>query len=486
VRYTAIVPLATLAIVAACSSDSPTEVSRTVASSSEVVITEGAATPARVAPRRPSLSDAAASIPATLGGSSTTPLTLTPQSCSETAARQLVVTYTITGRQDNPASFKVNTAWTYDGSGWSGSTPNTVNVAPRAPRDPATVKQVTITVTNSSAISSGTSLLTVPTFDLVTTPQGTLQTGTPANVTVHVAFEQCAVTNTAPTLTLPTTPLVVEATSAAGAVVSFVGAFTATDMEDGDLTASVVCAPASGSTFPLGTTTVSCHVTDSGDLEASGTFTVNVVDTTPAFFTSVPTGTIQLIAADINGATLDVGSLGIAVEDVGRVSEPSTYDCDYIAGTLLEIGSTTTVSCTATDAIGNESDPSTFDVFVGLDVAGSGFLQPLRMSDPFSTHKRGSTIPHKFLPPTYADGTPATDLASGLRLVITHLDGTVEGDAIEVNDYSAGSTAWRYDEVDGQYIFNLKSSTAWDVGTWRTAVSYKGITLAVTDFNLKK
>ena len=62
----------------------------------------------------------------------------------------------------------------------------------------------------------------------------------------------------------------------------------------------------------------------------------------------------------------------------------------------------------------------------------------------------------------------------------------MEGDAIEVNDYSAGSTTWRYDEVDGQYIFNLKSSTAWDVGTWRTAVSYKGITLATTEFNLKK
>ena len=61
-----------------------------------------------------------------------------------------------------------------------------------------------------------------------------------------------------------------------------------------------------------------------------------------------------------------------------------------------------------------------------------------------------------------------------------HLDGTVEGGDLEVNDYSAGSTIWRYDPDAGQYIFNLKTGTTspWDVGTWRTTVSYKGITLA--------
>ena len=58
---------------------------------------------------------------------------------------------------------------------------------------------------------------------------------------------------------------------------------------------------------------------------------------------------------------LDLDALGITVEDVGGVSEPSTFACDYVAGTVLAIGSTTTVDCTATDAIGNESDraPST-------------------------------------------------------------------------------------------------------------------------------
>jgi hypothetical protein len=40
------------------------------------------------------------------------------------------------------------------------------------------------------------------------------------------------------------------------------------------------------------------------------------------------------------------------------------------------------------------------------------------MMAPYSSHKRGSTVPHKFYPPRYADGSPATDLAEGLRLVL--------------------------------------------------------------------
>ena len=213
-----------------------------------------------------------------------------------------------------------------------------------------------------------------------------------------------------------------------------------------------------------------------------------VIDTTPAYFTSFPTGTVSLIAADINGAALDVGSLGITAEDVGNVSEPSTFECDYVAGTVLGIGSTTTVSCTATDAIGNESAASSFDVFVGLNVSAAGFLPPLRMVAPFSVHKRGSTVPHKFLPPAYADGTPALDLADDLTLVLKRIDGTVGSTEFEANDYSTGSTVWRYDVDGGHYIFNLKTGTAspWDVGTWRTTVSYKGITLATTQLDLKK
>jgi hypothetical protein len=341
-------------------------------------------------------------------------------------------------------------------------------------------------VTNASGTASGTSSFTIMPFNLTNSNQtgAKLDLTASSNVTVFVRFDPCAHTNVAPTLVLPN-DLTVEATSSAGATVNY--SVTATDDEDGDLTSSVVCTPASGSTFPLGETTVNCSVTDAGGLSTSG-FKVKVVDTTPAFFTSFPTGTISLVAANINGAVLDIDAQGITVEDVGHVSEPSTFACDYVAGTKLAIGSTTTVSCTAKDAIGNESAPSTFDVFVGLNVSGTGFLPPLRMVAPFSAHKRGSTIPHKFLPPTYADGTPATDLADGLRLVLTRLDGSPDPASIDGDDYSAGSTDWRYDPDGAQYIFNLKSGTTtpWDVGSWKTTVSYAGIVLATTQLDLRR
>lgn len=478
-RYAAVLAVAALGMVAACSSDGPTDVSNAALSSREVVITEGAPTPAPVhGPVRPSLSVATAV--ASMGGLTTTPLSLTPQSCSATASQQIVVTYTVRNNQLNAASFKVNTHWEYDGTTWTGSVPTTVNVPAQGGGSTSTYP-VSMVIVNASGTAAGTSQVSVAPFGLQTSGNPALQINN-AGVTINVAFAACAVANTAPTLVLPDN-ITAEATSSAGAAVTFV--VTAHDLEDGDLTSAVSCDHQSGDTFPLGTRTVTCQVTDAGGLRTTGSFDIKVQDTTPAFFTSFPTGTINLIAADINGATLDIGSLGITVADVGGVSEPSTFNCDYIAGTVLAIGSTTTVACTAKDAIGNESVPSTFAVFVGLNVSSAGFLSPLRMAAPYSTHKRGSTIPHKFLPPTYADGTPATDLSDGLRLVINQLDGTVEGSDIEVNDYTAGSTAWRYDADGGQYIFNLQTATAWNTGTWKTTVSYRGITLATTDFNLK-
>src|SRR5262249_26695949 len=89
-----------------------------------------------------------------------------------------------------------------------------------------------------------------------------------------------------PTLPVPAN-ITVEATGPAGATVTFVA--TATDAQDGDLVPS--CTPASGATFPLGTTTVSCSATNSLGFTAQASFTVTVVDTTAPIFGGVP-GTI--------------------------------------------------------------------------------------------------------------------------------------------------------------------------------------------------
>ncbi|HYG78484.1 MAG TPA: HYR domain-containing protein, partial [Planctomycetota bacterium] len=87
-----------------------------------------------------------------------------------------------------------------------------------------------------------------------------------------------------------------EATSAAGAVVNFVGA---TDLVDPNPT--ITANPPSGSTFPLGVTTVQVTATDASNNTATGSFTVTVVDTTaPALI--VPAN--MLVEANTTGGAI--------------------------------------------------------------------------------------------------------------------------------------------------------------------------------------
>lgn len=81
-----------------------------------------------------------------------------------------------------------------------------------------------------------------------------------------------------------------------GAVVEF-DAPTSHDLVDGDLLA--VCAPASGSTFFLGETTVTCTKTDAAGNEADAvTFTVTVIDSTSPSFSDLAPASDALIKAD--------------------------------------------------------------------------------------------------------------------------------------------------------------------------------------------
>jgi X-Pro dipeptidyl-peptidase len=91
----------------------------------------------------------------------------------------------------------------------------------------------------------------------------------------------------APTLHLPA-DITVDATSPAGAIVTYTA--TATDNEDPD--PSVKCLPASGSTFPIGTTTVSCTATDASGNSSTGSFTVHV---------NGPTEFLAALLADVTG-----------------------------------------------------------------------------------------------------------------------------------------------------------------------------------------
>jgi len=94
------------------------------------------------------------------------------------------------------------------------------------------------------------------------------------------SFKITVVDTTSPTLNLPA-DITQEATSPSGAAVSYTA--TATDLVDGSITPT--CLPASGSTFALGTTLVTCSATDAHGNIGSASFNVIVQDTTPPVIT---------------------------------------------------------------------------------------------------------------------------------------------------------------------------------------------------------
>ena len=158
------------------------------------------------------------------------------------------------------------------------------------------------------------------------------------SVTQDVNFYLTELTDTEPpVLSLPD-DITAEATGPSGAIVSYEA--TATDAVDGDLTPT--CEPASGGTFALGTTPVTCTATDAAGNSASGSFTVTVLDTTPPAVT--PPADVTVEATGVQTA-VDIG-MATATDAVGVVSIGSDAPATYPVGT-------TTVTWTATDAAGN-------------------------------------------------------------------------------------------------------------------------------------
>lgn len=145
-----------------------------------------------------------------------------------------------------------------------------------------------------------------------------------------------------PVLSLPANR-VVEATSAAGAKVSFF--VSAADAVDGSIVPQ--CTPAANSQFQLGTTTVTCTAKDSWDNVATGTFTVTVVDTKPPVLTLPSAITVDASAS--NGAIVTFHATAADL-----VSGNVAVACLPPSGTLFGNG-TTAVRCSATDAAGNTS-----------------------------------------------------------------------------------------------------------------------------------
>jgi predicted extracellular nuclease len=247
--------------------------------------------------------------------------------------------------------------------------------------------------------------------------------------------------------------LVVEATGPAGAPVTFT--VTATDDLDGDL--PVTCNPASGAQFALGSTTVSCSATDGEGNVGQLSFTVQVRDTTAPAMSGVP-ASFSAFATSAGGAVISYAQPTASDLVDGSVA----VSCSPAAGTLFAPG-VTTVSCEAHDQAGNQTT-RTFTVTVTFSAPTDGFFfrQPIN-GDGSSIFKLGRTVPVKF---------GLTDASAGIADLVAHLfvskvSNGIEGtyvEAISTSTADSGNT-FRYDPVEGQYIFNLATSSL-SQGTW--------------------
>src|SRR6185436_5061860 len=163
--------------------------------------------------------------------------------------------------------------------------------------------------------------------------------------TSHKTMHITVVDTTKPLLTVSANKTA-EATSAAGAIVTF-DSPAATDGGSG--IASISCDRSSGDQFPIGTTTVHCQATDNAANQATASFTVTVVDTTQPVI-SVPAN----ITVDATGPSGAVVGYAVSATD-GGTSLPVT--CNPPSGSVFAIG-TTTVTCTTADAAGNSATAS--------------------------------------------------------------------------------------------------------------------------------
>jgi hypothetical protein len=149
--------------------------------------------------------------------------------------------------------------------------------------------------------------------------------------------------DTPPALTLQSDQII-EATGPDGAVDSYTA--SASDAEDGSLVPT--CSPASDTVFPLGTTTVSCSVTDSGGKTTTGSFTVTVQDTTPPSL-SLP--------ADITVPSFKPTVVTYPASATDLVDASVAVICTPESGSTFPLGMTT-VDCSATDVHGNAATGS--------------------------------------------------------------------------------------------------------------------------------
>ncbi len=176
--------------------------------------------------------------------------------------------------------------------------------------------------------------------------------------------ENIVVVGNPPTIICPADIVINNTTGTCGGVANFAG--VAFDDEDGNISSSIIANPPSGSTFPVGDTTVELSVTDSDGNTATCSFTVTVVDNEAPIAVCQDltldldpvTGTVSITGADIdNGSTDNCGIASMTVDI-------ATFDCSMTGANTVTLtvtdNSGNSSTCTATVTIQDVTAPEVF------------------------------------------------------------------------------------------------------------------------------
>ncbi len=272
-------------------------------------------------------------------------------------------------------------------------------------------------------------------------PEGTLD---------NMATTSFAITvqDTTPPVIAAHADLSVEATGPSGASVTYDSPATS-DAVDGNGTAT--CLPASGSTFALGASAITCSATDTHGNNASSTsFSVTVVDTTPPTISGLPEG-IKTVATAASGAAATFNPTAADIVD-----GPVAVTCTPPAGSTFSLG-TTAVRCSATDAHGNNV---TAGFRVAVNYGFNGLLSPYNAS---KAYKIKSAIPLKWQYTTNTGAALPSSTAKPSVLIYQVSNGVDAAEAITLDD--AGASGYQYDSTTNTWQFNWKT-TGLTAGTY--------------------
>jgi hypothetical protein len=224
-------------------------------------------------------------------------------------------------------------------------------------------RAVSFSVTASDQCSGVTIVSNPPSgtnFPMGTTTVTSTATDSAGN-TANCTFTVTVNDNQPPTISCPVNLVKANDLNLCSAVVTYTAPIVSDNCQGA---VSPICSPASGATFPKGTTTVICTVSDASGNSSGCNFTVTINDMQVPVITCP--ANITAVAGNPNNTCVLVNYPTTATDNCAGVSRV----CNPPSGSCFPPG-VTTVNCTATDTSGNAASCSftvtTFDLCLQED-----------------------------------------------------------------------------------------------------------------------